>query len=88
MLEIKRWAEDHGRKPRSSGKDISEEVVDFELKFNIQFNQQKVKNSEINKELNELKNELLKTKNLLVELKDRTKALQLRVDGDTGNNGN
>ncbi len=66
-------------------KDISEEVTDFEQKFNVQFNQQKVKNAEINKELNELKNELLKTKNLLVELKDRAKALQLRVDGETGN---
>ena len=36
---------------------------------------------EINQEMNDLKNEIVKSKNLLFELKDRLKALQLRVNG-------
>ena len=31
--------------------------------------------------MNDLKNEIVKSKNLLFELKDRLKALQLRVNG-------
>ena len=41
----------------------------------------KKKNIEINQEMNDLKNEIVKSKNLLFELKDRVKALQLRVNG-------
>ena len=50
-----------------------------ELKRDI--NEQKKKNLEINLDMDDLKNELLKSKNLLVELMQRTKTLQLRIDG-------
>ena len=48
----------------------------------MEMNKQKKKNLEINQDMNDLKNELLKSKNLLVELMQRTKALQLRIDGE------
>lgn len=63
-------------------RDITEEIDDFQMKFCMEMNKQKKKNLEINQDMNDLKNELLKSKNLLVELLQRTKALQLRIDGD------
>ena len=62
-------------------RDINEEIDDFQMKFCMEMNKQKKKNLEINLDMNDLKNELLKSKNLLVELMQRTKTLQLRIDG-------
>ena len=59
----------------------NEEIDDFQMKFCMEMNKQKKKNLEINLDMNDLKNELLKSKNLLVELMQRTKTLQLRIDG-------
>ena len=63
-------------------RDINEEIDDFQMKFSMEMNKQKKKNLEINQDMNDLKNELLKSKNLLVELMQRTKALQLRIEGE------
>ena len=63
-------------------RDINEEIDDFQMKFSMEMNRQKKKNMEINQNMNELKNELLTSKNLLVELMQRTKALQLRIGGE------
>ena len=63
-------------------RDINEEIDDFQMKFSMDMNRQKKKNMEINHDMNDLKNELLKSKNLLEELMQRTKALQLRIDGE------
>lgn len=65
--------------------DITEEIDDFQMKFSMEMNKQKKKNLEINQDMDDLKNELLKSKNLLVELLQRTKSLQLRIDGDNVN---
>lgn len=63
-------------------RDINEEIDDFQMKFSMEMNKQKKKNMQINQDMNELKNELVNSKNLLVELMRRTKALQLRIDGE------
>ena len=62
--------------------DINDEIDDFQMKLSMEMNKQKKKHVEINKEMNELKNDIVKSKNLLCELKDRVKALQLRVNGE------
>ena len=62
-------------------RDVTEEIDNFQMKLSMEMNKQKKKNIEINHEMNDLKNEIVKSKNLLFELKDRLKALQLRVNG-------
>lgn len=62
-------------------RDMNEEIDDFQMKLNLKIKQQKVENVRLNKEMNEVNNDLVKGKNLLIELQDRVKALQLRIDG-------
>ena len=60
---------------------MTEEIDNFQMKLSMEMNRQKKKNIEINQEMNDLKNEIVKSKNLLFELQERVKALQLRVNG-------
>ena len=62
-------------------RDVTEEIDNFQMKLSMEMNKQKKKKIGINHEMNDLKNEIVKSKNLLFELKDRLKALQLRVNG-------
>ena len=62
-------------------RDVTEEIDNFQMKLSMEMNRQKKKNIEINQEMNDLKNEIVKSKNLLFELQERVKALQLRVNG-------